>query len=381
MRVLAIVALWSSVAAADPAATAREYYLAGQAAYKAGDFAAAALAFEQANQALPDPATTFSLGQAYRQLYVTTHDPAYAARAVELYQSYLHDVPRGGRSEDARELLASLDTLLELAKYRGSVTPRSVAPKTQLMVWSSVPGAQAAIDGGAPSAVPVVVDATAGAHAVELAAPGYQPTRLEVAAVDGRLVAVEGRLQPKAATLQVTVDADVRILVDEVDVANTAGGIVVPPGRHRVWFGRRGHDPVAREIELAPGGSETVTVSFVDSLRRRRARWVLVGGAVLGATALAAFGYSAVEADHASSLLDVRDRQAWTSAQRDDYASSRDAALTWRAVSIGLALGAVGVAGVGAYLYTSDVPEPPRRSVLTPLVGATVAGVNVRGAF
>jgi hypothetical protein len=385
MRAAAVaiaLALCSRSAAADPAAaTARAYYLAGQAAYKAGDFAAAALALEQANQALPDPATMFSLGQAYRQLYVATHDPAYAARAVELYQSYLREVPRDGRSEDAREFVASLDTLLELAKYHGAVTARSIAPKTQLMVWSSVPGARAAIDGGAMSTLPIVVDTAAGEHAVELVAPGYESAHLDVAAVDGRLVPVEGRLEPKPATLHVTAAADARILVDEVDVANTDHGIVVPPGHHRLWLGRRGHDVVQREVEVAPGGSETVTVVFVDSVQRHRARWTLAGGAALGATALGAFTYAAISAHHASDLLAVRDAHAWTLAQSADYASSRDAALSWRAVSIGLALGAAVVTGVGAYLYYSDVPDAPRRSVLTPLVGSKTVGVAVTAGF
>ena len=36
---------------------------------------------------------------------------------------------------------------------------------------------------------------------------------------------------------------------------------------------------------------------------------------------------------------------------------------------------------VGAYLYYSDMPEASRRSVLTPLVGPTFAGVAATGRF
>ena len=365
MRIALLLVLWTAVASADDStATARDFYLAGQAAYKAGDFAAAALAFEQANHALPDPATTFSMAQAYRQLYATTHDAAYAARALELYQSYLHDMPRGNRSEDAREFAANLDTLLELAKFRGPVAAKSIAPKTQLMVWSTVTGAQATVDGAAPSPLPLVVDTAAGEHTVEVAAAGYEPSHLKISAVDGRLVPVEGRLVPKSATLRLDVADNVRILVDEVDVANTPSGIAVPAGRHRVWLGMRGKNAIQRELEVAPGGSETLTVQFVDSARRRRARWLLAGGAVIGASALGAFAYSAIEAHHASNLLDIRDTKAWTMAQSNDYKDSRDAALSWRAAAITLGLGALAVSGAGAYLYYTDVPEAPRRLAL-----------------
>ncbi len=379
LAIALVVTTWSAAAADPSAETARAYFLAGQAAYKAGDFAAAALAFEQANEALPDPATTFSMAQAYRQLHVATHDPAYAARAVELYTGYLHDVPRGGRSEDAREFVASLDTLLELAKYNGSVSPKSIAPKTQLMVWSTVVGAQATIDGGTASPLPIVNDTTVGKHDVVVSAPGYKPARLEPVAVDGRLVAIESRLEPEPAALHVAVATDARILVDEVEVANTDHGILIAPGHHRVWIGSRGYDAIQRDIDVAPGGAETVTVAFVDSVRRHRARWTLASGAALGATAIGVFTYAAISAHHANDLLALRATQAWTPAQSDDYASSRDAALSWRDVSIGLGLGAVLVSTVGAYLYYSDVPEPPRRSVLTPVVGPTYAGVALTG--
>jgi hypothetical protein len=181
--------------------------------------------------------------------------------------------------------------------------------------------------------------------------------------------------------LHVAAAMDARSFFDEIEVANTDHGIVIAPGHHRVWIGSRGHDAVQRDIDVAPGRAETVSITFVDSVRRHRARWTLATGAALGATAIAAFTYAAISAHHANDLLAVRDAHAWTPAQSDDYASSRDTALSWRAASIGLGIGAVLVSAAGAYLYYGDVPEPPRRSVLTPVVGSTFTGVALTSGF
>ena len=384
---IGVVLLVTAVAHADPetpASAARSYFFAGQAAYQAGDYGAAALALEQADQTMHDPRTTFSLAQAYRQLFAAVHDPAYAARAVELYQTYLHELPTGSRSDDAREFSASLATLVELAKYRGTaVAARSVVPHTQLMVWSTVAGAHAAIDDRPEVALPVVLDAKPGSHRVALSAEGFESTYVEVVAVDARLVALEGRLAPRPATLHITAASDARVFVDEVEVSDPGHGhgIAVPAGHHRVWIGQRGHLPALRELDLAPGGTQSVMPSLPISTQRHRARWTLEGGGALAVTALGALGYAAWSAHHADDLLARRDVQPLTVAEGKNYASSRDSALRCSQISLGISIGAAAVAGIGLYLYLTDDPEPPRRSVLTPLIAPSTAGAALSGSF
>ena len=389
--VISALLIATSVARADPpaeagdspAAIARTYFLAGQAAYQSTDYAAAAVALEQASRALPDPRTTFSLAQAYRQLFLAGHDPAYAARAAELYNAYLHDVPRGGRSDDAREFSANLGTLVELAQFRdgATVVPKSVAPHTQLMVWSPVAGARAAIDGGESAAVPIVVDAAAGAHKVDVTADHYDAAHVEVVAVDGRLVAVEVQLRAKPATIEIHAPRDARVLVDEVDVVDSGHGIAVPPGHHRVWIGERGHIPAHTELDVSPGGRQTVALPLQISARRQHAHTALYAAGAVAAVALGAFAYAEWEAHDAHDLLAIRDNRDWTVAQAGDYQSSRTAALRWADVSIGVAAGAMAVAGLGLYLYYADSPEAPRRTVLTPTLDAGGAGVALSSGF
>lgn len=391
MRASAVVAvvataLLARTAAADgesPAATARAYYLAGQAAYQSGDYAAAALALEQAARALPDPRTTFSLAQAYRQLFLARHDPAYAARAVELYKDYLAHVPSGGRSDDAREFSASLGTLVELAAMRGgsAVGAKSIAAKTQLMVWSTLPGARAAIDGGAAAPMPVVSDVPAGPHQIDLAAEGYEPKHVDVVAADGQLVAVEGQLRAKPATLRVAAPSDARITIDGVDVVDQGQGIHVEPGPHHVWVGDCGRDAASADVDLLPGGEQRLALPLARSTRRRYADATLIASGVLAVGAAGVFGAALYDSHTAHELLTIRDTQAWTVAQAANYASTRAAALQWADVSLGIAAGAAAVAGVGLYLFYADVPEAPRRSTLTPIITPGGGGAALSGRF
>ena len=102
---------------------------------------------------------------------------------------------------------------------------------------------------------------------------------------------------------------------------------------------------------------------------------------LLAVGALGVLGDALWDSHKAHELLTIRDTQAWTVAQGANYASTRDAALQSADVSLGIAVGAAVVAGVGLYLYYADVPEAPRRSTLTPILTPGGAGAAVSGRF
>lgn len=364
------------------ATIARDYYLAGQAAYQAGDYAAAALAFEEADRALPDPATVFSLAQAYRQLYVQLHDSSYAARAVELYEQYLDRLPKGRRAADAREFVATLATLLELAKYRGDdVSAKSLAPRTQLMVWSRLDGARGSVDGGEHVALPLVVDTVPGVHTFEVIADGHELERLEIEAIDGRLVAMEAAPRPRPAELRVRRPRGAWLAIDGERVADRGDGVRVPPGRHRIDVGRRGRTPASRDVVVGPGATQSLDIDLHVSPRRRRATLAFVGGGALAVAAAGTFAYASVHANKADDLLALRSTRAWTNDQHDDYMTHRAATARWSAASAVLAGSAIAVTAVGAYLFIADNPSPAGRTTILPAIGDTGASVSVIGSF
>lgn len=62
-------------------------------------------------------------------------------------------------------------------------------------------------------------------------------------------------------------------------------------------------------------------------------------------------------------------------------APARTARVLGEPLSLGISIGAAAVAGIGLYLYLTDDPEPPRRSVLTPLIAPSTAGAALSGSF
>lgn len=76
---------------------AERHFHAGERAYKAQNFGAAAANFEEAYKALPLPEIAFSAAQAYRRQYRVEPKLEHARRSVELYRVYLDQVKTGGR--------------------------------------------------------------------------------------------------------------------------------------------------------------------------------------------------------------------------------------------------------------------------------------------
>src|SRR5262245_17132222 len=115
MRALPIVVLATTLATmlaataahADRDAAVRAFH-AGERAYKAQNFGAAAQLFEEAYKQLALPEIAFSAAQAYRRQYRVDPRLELAKRAVDLYRVYLDKVKQGGRVGDAADSLGEM---------------------------------------------------------------------------------------------------------------------------------------------------------------------------------------------------------------------------------------------------------------------------------
>ncbi|HEY4055591.1 MAG TPA: hypothetical protein VGM39_03245 [Kofleriaceae bacterium] len=361
MRIALGILLLAPVAYAQSAMTADDFHRAGEAAYKSGDYAAAASAFEEAYKMNARPQTLFSLAQAYRQLYVEHHEPGVLLRAVELYRQYLAQVPRGGRSADAHELLANLDPLAQLVnREHPDVKATPIVAKTQVLVWSAIDATHARIDGGEPLELPQLVETTPGPHSLAFTAAGHADATVQITAVENQLVPIEGRLPVLPARLVIDTSDDADLVLDGVPRTLDRDPLSLAPGPHTLWFGSRGRTPQEREIMLAPGASERIQVSLSASPRRQRARWLYVAAGALAVSSLASFGYAHHRSNAAWDLYRIRDDRAWTPSEYDMYAGDRTAVNHWQTAGTGLAITSALVGALATWWWFDDVPTPHR---------------------
>ncbi len=334
---------------------------AGEAAYKAREFRAAATAFEAARASKPRPATTFSLAQSYRQLYVAEHQAADLLRAVELYREYLAAAPRGPRSDDARELLSNLEPLAELVRARDpSLKAAQAKAGTQLLLWSAAEGATVRLDDQPAQPMPLLVEVTPGPHRATVVAPHHDEVKLETTAVAGQLVPVEARPEPHAGTVEVVAPSGSQVVLDDVP-RGAVTSLSAPPGEHRLWAGARGTLGIEQSIVVRPGDSQVVRFDLSPSPRRPVTRAVLVGGITLLALGTSSLAFAGYQHHEASDLLDLQRERPWTALELADYTEHRDSYGTWSTAGIvAVSAGVIAVA-VAAVLHYTDVPTPSGR--------------------
>ena len=109
---------------------AAAYFRAGEKAYLAQNFEAAAKNLDEAFKELPAPEIAFSAAQAYRRAHRVKANAAYVARSVELYRFYLSKVTQGGRVGDAADNVGEMER--ELVALGGVKTAARVEQKTRL---------------------------------------------------------------------------------------------------------------------------------------------------------------------------------------------------------------------------------------------------------
>jgi hypothetical protein len=368
VRVMLCMVFATRIASAQPVSE----FAAGLAAYRDGNYAVAAAAFEAAFRRDPQADTAFTLAQAHRNQYFIDRDVTRLHRALGLYRHYLLEAPGGRRVPHARMHLETIEAIL--ASLPHPPPKRPAAPPTQLMITAEVPGATVSIDGDAALPVPRVADVIAGEHAIHVTAPGHAAITLQALAVSERLVLVPARLVPHPA--RITVNA--RVGQVEIDGRTVNHGAKVSPGEHVISVTARGHRSVVRTIDVAAGAFVAIDIALVPTRQRRVARRTLIGAVGLagGAAIAGVLAWSAQRDAIALRPLDTRDdsvRGAY-----NDAVAARDRR---RGIATGLALCALAASGTGAALWWFDLPSVLERPAIRPLVGPEAIGIGAGGRF
>jgi PEGA domain len=379
MRIaVVLLVLLAHLARADDRADAEALFRAGEKAFDATQYAAAADAFEQAYAKLPLPAIAFSTAQAQRLQYFVDNKPQHLERAAELYHAYIDQQKTGGRVGDAVANLAQIEPLLHELVHAGGKPEPPAAKTTRLVVIADVAGARATIDGDS-GPVPFVHEVTAGEHAITVEADGYATQTRKATALANEMVPVEVQLVARPAAVAVTGSGHVTIDARSVGDAPLAH-LELAAGKHLVVIEQRGRVPYVREVELARGGLLKLEPALRQTGQRRAVPWVVAGGGALvvatGVAGLLAHGADS-DAAHQHALLAAggADPSVVTAYNHDlDDRTSRLHATEL----LGAAAGAVLATGVLLYLFDHPSPEAPP---VAPLVGTGSIGVAVGGRF
>ncbi len=392
MKALLVLLLLAGTAAADKEAALR-YFRAGEKAYGAQNFLAAAQNFDEAYQELPAPEIAFSAAQAYRRQYRVDGKPEYARRAVELYRIYLDKVKTGGRVGDAAdslgEMLRELDRLgidmrggkaAPVERTRLGVTvsvgsePSEAVHEIEDKVGQPAIAVATTIDGKRVDP-DTMVDVEPGEHVVRAEAAGFQPAEKKERAVPGHSGLVELALVPLPARVAIATDHDADVRIDGRRVQLVPGrSLDIEAGHHLLAITRRGHEPITRELVLTRGQTLALDEPLVPTAQRRAVRYVALGAGVLGIATAVVGIVALVEDRRAADKLDqlhAGDQSPSLGAAYADARDQRDRYRTMTLVGGGLTLAAALAAGA---LYYFDTPSEDGFHVTASYTGTVTGG-------
>jgi hypothetical protein len=393
----------ASPAPAAPATTAAEptdkerakdWFNAGAAAYKAGDYPAAIQALDAAYALNPAASIAFSIAQAERRQYFVDRRPEHLLRSVTLFRRYLEEVPAGGRRADAIDALSQLEPLL--AQHASSIAappaPAAHERSTRILVLCDTLGARISVDGVEPGASPLIREVTPGPHAVVVVAPGYRESRRELVAVQGEIVPITVSLSEQPSRLELSTPPDAEVYVDGVLVSQGGTPVLeLASGPHRVSVAEKGHQVQTRSLVLERGQTVSESFTLEPTKQRLASHALLIGGAVtLGASA--AVGILALRAENQAQDFLVRHEDGnVSSAELVRYNADVATRNRYRWIAGATFAASLGMLISGLFLHELDTPGPedlyrslpPAEPSLnaSALVGPTEWGATLTGEF
>jgi PEGA domain len=351
-------------------------------AFRANRFDVAARSFEQAYERDPRPETAFSIAQANRLQYYLDRVGWRVQRAIQLYQAYLEKLPAGPRSKDALERLGELEPVLRELRQRGEIAPYVAPIRTELVVGAEIEEARVSVDGRAVQLwEPVAV--TPGTHDIVVEAAGFEVEQRRVVIAEGRFLPIDVALRAKPGRLLVRSDPGATLYIDGRRIgALPRDATRIVAGNHFLSVTRRGRDAWNREVTIARDTDLTIDAELVPTGQRRAARWILFGGATVGATAMGV-GLWAYVAHRDARALD--DKRRALTATPEDLRAYRDRVDDVRfrtnlATGFGLTALALGAIGAGMLWFDTPGPGAPPKAI-EPIVGDGTVGVSVSAGF
>jgi hypothetical protein len=415
MSRLLVAALVASLCAPASAADAphavdgrvRDLVYAADDAYRDGRYEEAADAFEEAYRVQPQAGLLFNVGKCHEKSWLIKARPADLRSAVDAYRRYLAVIDRTSsksRHAEAELALERLSPALEkLAGAAGAATPapaRAPARATRLMVGASVAGATVRIDDGAPKALPLVEQVSAGKHRVVIACAEHLDEEREIVVAEGELTPIHAEMRPAPGELDVRAPEGTAIYVDGrfAGRAPLAVPLLVAAGDHDVALLEGGRVPWGRRVSVARAARAAVE----GEPRRSAYRWAAFGMAGLAVLAGGGAAYNAGTAI----VRDVRVQRFLASRERGEYLDERDLAAyadnvsvhdeaQARALLFAIVTSVLGLGAAGFYfidrptvadvVYEHDaapaVEAPRARVSVAPSLGASSGSVDVTVRF
>ncbi len=374
-------------ASAGDEAEAKRLFLAGNAAYRQGDYVGAIAAFRAAYAKNPRPGLGFSLAQALRKQYVVSEDVSLLSEAAGLYRRYVSEVKRGERVPDAVSALAEIDPILA-QKRPSAATSAPTAVTTRVAIATQLEeGVSVSVD-GQPAVASSVVELTPGRHTLTISADGYLEERRVVDAPEGSFQSIDVPLRERPASLTVSLAAAADVAIDGRVVAQTPlrAPLDVPSGRHVITVLRNGHLAHTSELSLARGQAITLSPLLVETTQRRASvgLFVAAGAAAIAGGVLT--GLTFMEQNEARSVLGQTSGGGLTLSDLERY----DQAVERRDAFRTSAIAAFGLTGVlvatGGLLFGLDRPSaqgagPTAKRGWPLTVTAGLGALSVRGSF
>lgn len=403
MRLVVVVLLaWCAVARADEVTgdrpTAERHFRAGEKAYAAQNFEAAATNFELAYQALPLPEIAFAVGQAYRRWYRIDPKLEHAKKSADHYRFYLDKVKTGGKVGVAADGLGDMQREIDKLTAAGEKAV-AAAPKNERTRLGVIPIDDTAkrstgmreigdmpedstkyvvtIDGN-PVPAYNLVDVAPGTHKIRVESEGFLPAETTASLLAGEDKSVDVPLKPRPAAIALKVERGARIRVDGRPVPST---FEVPAGKHLVTVSRSGRQTVSREIEVSRGQKLSLEQPLAPTARRRAVPYVVVAGAIGAAISVGALiGAAKYHGDAKGRLeaIQAGDQPTGVLDAYNDAITNRDRALVGFVVT---GTAAIGVFGVAAAMYWLDRPGEDEGIRLAPMATAGSTGVTLGGRF
>ncbi len=344
---LCLGALPPRLAAARPT-TAAELVSVANRAHRLGQYGFAIQALEQAHQTEPEPQLWLAIAEAYHQRFLVKGAAYDRLQAITYYDGYLDSLPRGPKSEGARQALTYLEGLDQAADDEALAKARAAErAKTRLAVTASAMGATVRIDGAKAQKLPLFVFIKPGKHTVVVSAAGYQDEERQLEIVKGFAYAISAELDPEAAKLSVETTTGAQVYLDGrfVGVAPFDEPIEVEPGKRLLSVTKHGHLPRAEQVTLKRGASHELEVDLTMTRQHT------------GAIFLVATGGAAIATGIVCGFMSFSNE---TEAQHDEGTEEGDAALAtsrdFRVVSAMTAGVGLGLSLFGGVLLVFDEP-------------------------